>query len=241
MVQTSQTDLASPQFKADPFPYYAYLRREAPVFRTKLRIVRKCEVVLVTRYDDVLQVLTDRRFANDWSVRMPRIPSQLKPSMAHMLNRDNPDHSRLRGLVQKTFSPRAVAVLQNRIQLACDELLDVGFRGTEFELVRGYASALPLMIISELLGIPGRDRLRVQSWTKSVISNLNSSTADILGTAPTLWMCVRYLRRLFRRRHSRPEGDLVTALVEAQQGPGALSEDEVLGMVVLLLIAGYEC
>ena len=110
-------DITSPQFKADPYPFYARLRAEAPVYRTMLP--DRQPVWLVTRYADVVAVLKDERFAKDRSkimqAKTPWIPGMFKPLTRNMLDLDAPDHTRLRALVQKAFTPRLVEGLRERV------------------------------------------------------------------------------------------------------------------------------
>jgi cytochrome P450 len=123
-------DLASPQFKADPYPFYAHLRAEAPVWRTTLPDRRTAW--LVTRYEDVASVLKDDTFAKDklnamdpeQRAKTPWVPSFLKPLERNMLDLDDPDHARLRALVSKAFTPRLIERLRGRIEVLCEELLD---------------------------------------------------------------------------------------------------------------------
>jgi cytochrome P450 PksS len=108
-------DLASPRFKANPYSFYARLRAEAPVFRTPVPVGGMAW--LVTRYADVLTVLKDERLANDWSPRMPWVLRRFaRPLTQGMLNKDDPDHTRLRTLVNKAFTPRRMEGLRERIQ-----------------------------------------------------------------------------------------------------------------------------
>jgi cytochrome P450 len=230
------SDLASPRFKANPYPFYARLRAEAPVCRIKF--LPRRPAWLVTRYDDVFAVLKDARFAKDWSARLPWLPKSVKPVTRSMLNMDPPDHTRLRALVHKAFTPRLIERLSGRIQSVCDELLDAAPRNGPMELVGGYAFPLPLTIVAELLGIPQQDRLRLHSWSRAGVSA--SSTIDFLRSLPTMWLSIRYFRKLFAQRRADPQDDLVTALVQAEEAGDKLNEDELLAMVILLLVAGYE-
>ena len=234
--QIKAPDLASPQFKANPYPFYARLRAEAPVYRTKLA---NQQVSLVTRYDDVLMVLKDERFAKDWLAKMPWALRLVGGPLYHnMLNMDPPDHTRLRTLVHKAFTPRLIERLRERIQSACDELLDAAAHNGRMEVVRGYALPLPLTIIGELLGIPEQDRLRLHSWSRRAVAA--STGFDFLRALPTTWLTIRYIRNLLGQRRAHPHDDLVTALVQAEEAGDKLSQDELLAMVVLLMIAGYE-
>jgi cytochrome P450 PksS len=117
-----QPDLASRAFQADPYPFYAHLREEAPVFRATLP--RRQAAWLVTRYDDAVAVLRDGRFAKDRlgaippgrRARAPWVPGLLRPLTRNMLDLDAPDHTRLRALVHRAFTPRLVKRLRDRVQ-----------------------------------------------------------------------------------------------------------------------------
>lgn len=230
-------DLASPRFKADPYPFYARLRAEAPVFRTRVPVGGVAW--LVTRYDDVLTVLKDERFANDWSPRMPWVLRRFaRPLTQGMLNKDAPDHTRLRALVNKAFTPRRIEGLRERIQNVCNDLLDAAAPSGRIELVHAYALPLPVIIISELLGIPSRDRLQFYAWSKCMVEA--SSQMRILRAVPKVWSLFRYLHQVFSERRAHPQEDLVTALVQAEEAGDKLNEDELLAMMILLLVAGFE-
>lgn len=214
MEQIKAPDLASPQFKANPYPFYARLRAEAPVYRLTLPFWGA--VCLVTRYDDALLALKDERFANDWSPRMPWLLLRFaRPLTRGMLNRDAPDHTRLRTPVHKAFTPRLIERLRERIQSVCDELLDAAATRGQMELVGEYALPLPITIIGDLLGIPAQDRLRFHAWSKSMVAV--SGSADALRALPKIWASFRYFRKLFVRRRADPRDDLVTALVQAEE------------------------
>jgi len=232
----SPPDFSSPQFKANPYPFYARLRAEAPVFRT--RAAFGLTAWLVTRYDDVLTVLKDDRLANDWSPRMPIALRYAKPLTRHMLNCDPPDHTRLRTLVHKAFTPRMVERLRERIHCVCDGLLNSAQSRGQMDLIQDYALPIPLTVIGELLGIPPADRLRFHSWSRTSISA--SSRLDIFRAFPDLWLFFRHLRKLIAERRTHPRDDLITALVQAEEAGDKLSDDELQAMITLLLIAGYE-
>ena len=130
MNSIQEVDLTSRDFRADPYPFYARWRAETPVFRTTL--ADKQNVWIVTRYDDVLTVLKDERFAKDKTkalsadqlARLPWMPSIFKPLEQNMLDLDQPDHTRLRGLVHQAFTPRLIENMRERVQALTDELLD---------------------------------------------------------------------------------------------------------------------
>jgi cytochrome P450 len=241
-------DLASPAFKANPYPFYARLRAEAPVWRVTLRDRRTAW--LVTRYEDVAGVLKDDTFAKDklnamdpdQRAKTPWVPGFLKPLERNMLDLDDPDHVRLRALVSKAFTPRLIERLRGRIEALCEELLDAmeheRRRKGRTDLVAGYALPLPATVIAELLGVPAEDHARFHRWSNRLVSV--SSGRDMLRALPAALAFVRYLRNLVERRRADPEDDLITALIRAEEAGDRLSEDELLAMAFLLLVAGHE-
>jgi cytochrome P450 len=241
-------DLASPAFKANPYPFYARLRAEAPVWSVTLGDRRTAW--LVTRYEDVARVLKDHTFAKDklnamdpeQRAKTPWVPGFLKPLERNMLDLDDPDHVRLRALVSKAFTPRLIERLRGRIEGLCEELLDAMERERKREgatdLVAGYALPLPATVIAELLGVPAEDHARFHRWSNRLVSV--SSGRDMLRAVPAALSFVRYLRNLVERRRADPEDDLITALIRAEEAGDRLSEDELLAMAFLLLVAGHE-
>ena len=239
MQQIKTPDLASPRFKTNPYPFYARLRAEAPVYR--IRLAGWLPMWLVTRYDDVLTVLRDDRFAKDYSHKMPWIFRAIpRPLYRILLNVDPPDHTRLRILVNKAFTPRVVEQLRERIQAVCDSLLDAAAANGRLELVREFAVPLPVTIIAELLGIPQQERRRFNSWSKHVVGVTSGAVFDAVRAYPYMWLFVRYFRTFIARRRAEPRDDLVTALIRAEEGGDKLNEDELIAMIFLILVAGYE-
>jgi cytochrome P450 PksS len=232
-------DLSSPRFKANPYPFYARLRAESPVHRMKQSFWLPT-VWVVSRYADVLSVLKDDRFSNDFTSRMPWTPRSTRALTHTMLNRDPPDHTRLRALVNKAFTPRVVEAMRARVQALCNDLLDAAEARGRMDLIRDYALPVPLTVISNLLGVPKEDRRQFAGWSKKVAAGTSGNLLDLILGQPALFRSVRYLRRLIARRRDEPGDDLVTALIEAEEAGDTLSEDELVGMIALLLLAGYE-
>ena len=207
-------DLASPAFKANPYPFYARLRAEAPVWRTTLRDRRAAW--LVTRYEDVARVLKDDTFAKDklnamdpeQRAKTPWMPGFLKPLERNMLDLDDPDHTRLRALVSKAFTPRLVERLRGRIEALCEELLDAMEREAErrggAELVADYALPLPATVIAELLGVPAEDRRQVPPVVRAGWSR-SPRAATCCAALPAALAFVRYLRKIIERRRAEPK------------------------------------
>ncbi len=244
MRSTQQVDIVSPEFKANPFPFLKELRTNEPVYRTTLP--DKTPVWLVARYDDVNALLRDERFPKNRRSAMtpeqlrklPWVPPMFRPLERNMLDLDPPDHTRLRALVHKAFTPRLVEQMRTRVQSLADELLDRVARHGEMDLVKDYALPLPMTIITEILGVPAQDRDKFHKWSNSVVSL--SSPNPTLRVLPGVWMFIRYLRRFFKVRRREPRDDLVSALIQAEEAGDKLSEDELLAMAFLLLVAGHE-
>jgi cytochrome P450 PksS len=227
--------LGSAEFKANPYPFYARLRRETPVYPSRLFGQR---MWLVTRYDDAVSVLRDERFLKEFPSALGVFNRLAGPCTRHMLNKDAPDHTRLRTLVHKVFTPRMIDRIRSRIETVCHELLDAAERRGRLDVIRDYALPLPLTIIGELLGMPQRYGERFHNLSRASLAA--SSTFDAIRGVPYLWLITRNLRSLVAERRADPRDDLITALVQAEEAGDRLSEDELVGMIFLLVLAGYE-
>ena len=244
MTAIPRFDLSSPRFKADPHSTYARLRADAPVHRARLGWRRAAW--LLARYDDVNALLRDPRFAKDprnargeaGPGAAPWMPPMLRPLAHNMLDLDAPDHTRLRALVQKAFTPRMVDELRPRIQVLVDGLVDRAASAGRMELVRDLALPVPLTVISELLDVPAADRQRFHHWSTTILSGQPGIGA--IRLIPAVRALFRYLQTLFDARRAEPRDDLLTAPVQAEEAGDRLSRDELLGMVFLLLAAGHE-
>lgn len=243
------TDITAPPFKANPFGFYARLRQDAPVFPVTLSLGRfQRRAWLVTRYDDVRALLKDdERFVkNPRNAMTPgqlrreptaNLPGPFKLLQQGLLSIDGADHDRIKGLVHQAFTPRTVERMRGATQAVADEALDAALRHGAADLIQNIALPVPLEIIGRILGVPERDRGRFVTWTKAVVSVGDRSP---LFAIPTILSFMRYMRRLIRQRRAVPEDDLISALVAAQERNDALSDDEVLSMIFLLLSAGHE-
>ena len=156
-----------------------------------------------------------------------------------MLDLDPPDHTRLRALVHRAFTPRLVEQMRGRIQSLADELLVAAGRRGNMDLIRDYALPIPTTIIAEMLGVPDADRHRFHRWSRSIVSATPSGWG-MLKAIPSAVAFLRYIRRLVASRRAHPRDDLVGALVQAEEAGEQLSEDELVAMVFLLLVAGHE-
>jgi len=238
-------DLVSQAFKRDPFPTYLRMHEEAPVSRTKVPIIG--DAWLVAPYDDVVAMLKDKEhFVHDPvnAGRRQRVgiawwmPRLLRTLTDHMLGSDQPKHRRLRGLVDQAFSRRGIDGMRGRIEEIADQLLDRMAKNGSADLVSDFARPLPLTVICEVLGLPQQDRPKFVRWVEAMTQP--PSVIGIMRIFPALYKMTRYLRRQFDLRRREPRNDLITALVEAEDAGDQLSEDELLSMVFLLLVAGHE-
>lgn len=239
-----QVDILSSEFKADPFPFFARLRNEAPLW--SIVVPDSTRVWLLSRYEDVFALFSDERFLkNRYNAmtpeqlrRQPWVPPMFKPIELNMLDLEPPDHTRLRGLVHKVFTPRLVEQLRVRVENLADELLDAAMRKGEMDLIADYALPLPLTIITDILGVPRRDHDRFHRWSKVIVSvNQFNQNWRII---PAVWKFNHYLRGIFRARRADPKEDLISALIQVEEAGDKLTEDELLAMVFLLLVAGHE-
>jgi cytochrome P450 len=234
-------DITNAEFKQFAYPFYAGLRAENPVYRAK---IGQMNAWLVTRYDDVLTVLKDPRFVKDQRKaasaddKRPWMPKFVEALAHNMLDQDDPNHARLRALVHKAFTPRRIEELQPRIQAIADQLLDAQRGAAGMDLIESFALPLPLTVIAELLGVPSADHDRFHRWSKAML--LTPTTFNMFRSLPAIWQFMRYMRRQLDLRRTRPSDDLLTALVEAEEGGDRLTADEQVAMVMLLLIAGHE-
>ena len=221
---------------------YARLRAEAPISRARLPGGR--EAWLLARHGDVAALLRDPRFTKNPTTlvpppRQPWLPPPFRPLLQNMLGLDDPDHARLRRLVQQAFTPRAVAAMRPVVATLCDDLLDRALARPAFDLVADFALPLPAIVIADMLGVPAKDYGRFTRWSRILLSAPRSRLGALVAL-PSIWRFIGYIRDLLRARRLAPRDDLVSALIRAQEGGAGLSEDELLAMVILLLTGGHE-
>jgi cytochrome P450 len=239
----STVNVTDPRFKADPFPFYARLRAEAPVFQTSIRPHGKAW--LITRYDDVVALFKDPRLAKDRHNAMTpqqlkkafRLPGIFKALEQGLLSLDDPQHARVRNLVHKAFTPRLIEQMRDQVQVLANDLLDRAERKGNLDLIADFAAPLPLTTIGRILGMPPTDNDKFYRWTKTFV---NAGSSNPIVLVPTLLRFMHYLRGLIKERRARPQDDLISALVLAKEGTDHMSDDEVLAMIFLLLSAGHE-
>jgi cytochrome P450 len=230
-----------PQFKADPYPSYRSLLDEDPFHRSPFG------PLVLSRYDDCLTMLrhpaasSDQRKVPGWEPPPGIDPSEFKPSF---LSLDPPDHSRLRGLVAKAFTPRRVEALRPRMEAIVEQIVSEAAERGSMEVVSDLAFPLPVLVICELLGVPTEDVDEFKEWSAAMARLLDPPfliPEGVLASARTASERAEGLfERLIAERRQQPRDDLISALIVAEESGDQLSQSEMLATLGLLLIAGHE-
>jgi len=229
-----------PEFRANPYPYYGALVDGPP------KIIQLAgPIALVARYADVHAVLRGHKDFS--SVRPANLEISQRGPFAGaltMLTSDPPVHTRLRRLVSRDFTPRRIAELEPRVRAITDDLLDKAARKGSLDVMADVANVLPVMVIAELLGVPSENYGKFKAWSDSVVAGGLGNTpagsdlpAEFISATAELRA---YFSEAIEQRRRNPGPDLVSALVVAHDDAEALSADELLALILLLLIAGNE-
>ncbi|BBJ43196.1 cytochrome P450 hydroxylase [Streptomyces antimycoticus] len=240
------------EFATDPYPAYAWLREHAPVHRTTLP--SGVDAWLVTRYADARKALADPRLSKNPQRHSAAahakgkvgIPGEQRADlMTHLLNIDPPDHTRLRRLVSKAFTPRRVAAFAPRVQTLTDQLIDTFEERGEADLIHEFAFPLPIYAICDLLGVPREDQDDFRDWAGAMIRHGGGPRG---GVARAVKRIRAYLGELIHRkrlelveRREEEDGeDLISGLIRASDHGEHLTENEAAAMAFILLFAGFE-
>lgn len=241
-----------PAFQADPYPTYALLREREPICQRK---VEELELYWLTRYRDIVTLLRHPGFSaarTPSGMLEPGVPEKFR-RLGHlltqmMLMKDPPDHTRLRALVSRAFTPRVVQGLRPRVDAIVEGLLAaVQSRGDgrghgRMEVLEDLATPLPVIVIAELLGVPTTDQSRFKQWSDDIAVVLDGSVraAGLPQAAESAAQLADYLRDIVAKRRSDPQEDLISGLAAARDQSGTLSDDELIANCILLLLAGHE-
>jgi cytochrome P450 PksS len=233
---------------SNPYPRFAELRRNAPVSRAFSKQLLGGTGYMLTRHEHVLLLHNDVRFSSDptsqgSSFLMRHLPRMFRLLTSSMVYKDDPDHARLRRLVNKAFTPRMVQQMTGEIERIVAELLDkVDARGSEtVDLVAEVAVPLPLSVISTMLGVGDQDRNEFHVLMERFVVRLGSgSAADAMRAVPTARKLYAVLERLAEQRRAQPDDGLISALLAASEDGDSLSPDEVMAMIFLLMLAGHD-
>jgi pimeloyl-[acyl-carrier protein] synthase len=230
-----------------PYPLYRRLRERDPVHRS-----RAIQGWILVRHADCLDILCDPRFSADdrnyagyarqraWEIE-DGVAHLHEPDEPPMLRRDPPQHTRIRRLVSKAFTPRAIERLRPRVEELAEELLEPLGRRVSFDVIRDLAVPLPVMIIAEMLGIPSRDFEIFKRWSDHLVAFLDPlASPGPEALRQTIDEFDEYMIRLTEARRREPTGDLLTALVQAEYQGDRVSYHELRSTLALLLAAGNE-
>ena len=244
---TAQYNPFAPGVHANPYPMYERLRLESPVHWSEMM-----EAWVLSRYDDVVFVLTDPRFSADRRSAQNRFAEYIAQREEDfgplgraptMLTTDPPDHTRLRKLVSKAFTARAVENLRPRIKGILDDLL-AELRGRDqIDVVWDIAYPLPVIVIAEMLGVPPEDRAQFKRWSTDLVATLGGPMVaeDVMQRGRKASEELGgYFRGVIAERKRAPREDLISGLIAAEEQGQFLSEDELLATCILLLVAGNE-
>lgn len=230
-----------PKFRADPYPTYKALVEHAPIYHSIYG------TLLVSPYEDCMAVMRHRAASSDfqkspeWSAEHAFSDDALVPSI---LNADPPDHTRVRSLLGRTFTPRRVETLRPRMRQIVDNALDVASERGTMEVVSELAFPLPVLIICDLLGVPTNDLESLKAWSSSVVRATDPYfvlTPELIEQHATayneLWA---YFHELIAARRRNPGDDFLSALLKVEEEGDRLSEAELMVNIILLLLAGHE-
>ncbi|MBD0676882.1 cytochrome P450 family protein [Streptomyces sp. CBMA156] len=237
------------EFASDPYPAYAWLREHAPVHRTTLP--SGVEAWLVTRYADARQALADGRLSKNpahhsgQAHRTGRvgIPGERQADlMTHLLNIDPPDHTRLRRLVSKAFTPRRVAEFEPRVQQLTDRLIDGFAQRGSADLIHEFAFPLPIYAICDMLGVPAEDQDDFRDWAGMMVRHTKPGQGGGQrgGVGRAVKRIRAYLLELIHRKRADLGDDLISGLIRASDHGEHLTENEAAAMAFILLFAGFE-
>ncbi|PRP97333.1 cytochrome P450 [Enhygromyxa salina] len=243
--------LLDPGFRADPYPAFARLRSEAPVHYSE---VWGCWVI--TRHDDVTACFRDDRLSADrassYAAKLPPpLQAKLAPLIGNLgrwaLMKDPPDHTRLRGLVSKAFTPKLIAALRPAVDLICErELTELERQRDEhggFDLIASYALTIPVLVIGDMLGLPAEHASKLKDWSAALTGFLGaaSMTPEIVGAAlKAVVELESYFREQIEQRRRAPGDDLLSSLLAAHEQDDRLDEQELLATCTMVLFGGHE-
>ncbi|MCY8933782.1 cytochrome P450 family protein [Bacillus atrophaeus] len=240
----TESQLSSRAFKDEAYDFYKELRESHPLYPLALGTLG--DGWLITRYDDAVHLLKNEKLKKNYenviTAKEETRPVLLKneePLTKHMLNSDPPDHNCLRTLVQKAFTHRMILQLEDKIQHIADSLLDKVQPNKFMNLVDDYAFPLPIIVISEMLGIPLEDRQKFRVWSQAII-DFSDAPKKLQENDQRVGEFVEYLEYLVRKKRNEPAGDLISALIQVESEGTQLSTEELYSMIMLLIVAGHE-
>lgn len=249
MTNTKLEDPSNPvsdEFLRDPYPSYDELRKNAPIFWSE-----KGKYWMVTSYDIANQITKDLRFGkrlerwnhlNPLAKMLPGPAKLIKSRKNWMLNANPPEHTHLRSLVNKAFTPKMIEQMRSHIQEIADRLLEAVLPTGQIEFIGQFAFPIPITVIAEMLGIPSADHAKFRELSNTLTQTLEPGySMEVLNHAVNAHEeLTAYLKPVVDERREHPGSDLISALVLAEENGEKLSEEDIIGNVILMLVAGHE-
>ncbi|QQE77534.1 cytochrome P450 [Alicyclobacillus sp. SO9] len=231
--------LFSPEVRRNPYPVYTHLRTSQSVLYAE-----ELQLWSVFRYEEVRMVLSDyTRFSSQYGQPnpVPQTPSDQARTGSSLITTDPPRHTRLRSLVNRAFTPRQVTALEPRIKAIANELIDGAVMNGRLDLVKEVSYPLPVIVIAEMLGIPAEDRSKFKHWSDDVVASADQMIGGDGGDSQRSHQEMNaYFREVIADRREHPKDDLVSALIQAEEDHQQLTEEDILALCWLLLVAGNE-
>lgn len=236
-------NFAGKDFNQNKYDYFEWLRDNEPVSHRRMYFMK---IACLSRYQDCADMLRDDRFVRNRSVatgggsRLPfPVPKSIKLLIESMINMDNPEHRRLRLLVNKAFTPRYLGAMEDQISAFTSQLLDNMEGEATVDLMSDYALPLPTRVISGLMGVSDEDMPGFQNSIRVLTEGMSG-----IGAIRTLFFTMpgvtEFTRDLINRKRANPADDVLSGLIEVEEEGEKLTEDELIAMVFLLVFAGYE-
>lgn len=234
-----------PAFRANPYPFYDKLRAQAPVYLTPLN------TIVLSRYDDVAHTLRSNDFSRDVekNANLPMTPTSIRKRSRRadeagksILNLDPPDHTRLRRLVSKAFTPSAIEQLRPRIQQLVDDVFDVAQERGSMELIDELAFPVPFQVISDMLDMPTERAIELREWSQHLTASLEptATDADLDRADIALENMVPYLISITEHRRHHLGPDMLSTLIQVEESGDRMTSKELISFVLLLYVAGHE-
>ncbi|GGE55038.1 cytochrome P450 family protein [Priestia taiwanensis] len=253
MKKVSFNDFSSPETMHNPIIFYKQLMAQEEAIFHLDDFYGMGGALVTLGYDDAVMILKDSRFIKDVRNFLPQKEKkeaseetttvdklfEWMMNMPNLLTVDPPDHTRLRRLVSKAFSPRMIENLRPRIQQITNELLDNVKEKGKMDVIADFANPLPIIVISEMLGIPTENQQQFREWTHTLMSAA-LDPRQVATVTNTLDQFIHYIEVLLDEKRISPCDDLMSALIQAQEQEDKLSKNELLSTIWLLFIAGHE-
>lgn len=229
-------DLFSQQFHQNPYDYYEKIRPHQPFAKVKM-LNDVHNTWMAFTYKAAEAVLKDKRFIKDMRTAFPdeMTDENLPPIARSMLFVDPPDHHRLRSLVQSGFTPKRIEKLRRRIREIAREQATLMRSKETVDFIKAYAFPIPIRVICELIGIPSEDQLDFQRWSNALVDVNDDSHYDEANME-----FMSYLEKLIEQKRASPEEDLISYLIQVEEGGDGLTISELYGVIMLLIVAGHE-